>query len=122
MKKQMFENGIRYVRTGDYYLPDLKLNKETRPIGRYGCLRREYLREYRPVLFNQLVLSDKLWTHLTDTQEAAQSRLNLLIRQMAAAEGVNEGMKEEHQMEWVQRMNCIRGRAEEIVLHELIFE
>lgn len=122
MNKQIFENGIRYVRNGDCYLPDLKLNKEKRPIGHYGRLRREYLREHRPVLFNQLVLADKLWTHLADTQEAAQSQLDLLICQMAAAEGVNEGMKEESQMEWVQRMNNIRSRAEEIILSELICE
>ena len=105
MKNQFVENGIQYIRTGDYYVPDIRLNEEPRLIGRYGRMRRDYLREHRPVLYNQLILADKLWTHLADTQEAAQARLDLLIRQMAAAEGVNEEMKEYNQMEWVRRMN-----------------
>ena len=122
MKDQFVENGIQYIRTGDYYIPDIKLNEEPRPIGRFGRMRRDYLRDHRPVLYNQLILADKLWTHLADTQEAAQTRLDLLIRQMVTAEGVNEGMKEANQMEWVQRMNSIQSRAEEVVLSEIVYE
>lgn len=121
MKNQFVENGIQYIRTGDYYVPDIRLNEEPRLIGRYGRMRRDYLREHRPVLYNQLILADKLWTHLADTQEAAQARLDLLIRQMAAAEGVNEEMKEYNQMEWVRRMNSIRNRADEIIFSEVVF-
>ena len=113
---------INYITAGDYYIPDLKLNEDTRPIGRYGRMRRDYLREHRPALYTQLILADKLWTHLADTQEAAQARLDLLIRQMAAAEGVNEYLKEAHQMEWVRRMNNIRSRVVEVVLSEIVYE
>lgn len=122
MKEKIFENGIQYSLHDDYYIPDLKLNEETRPINRWGRMRRDYLRERRPVLYNQLILSDKLWSHLADAQEVAQARLDLLIRQMAAAEGVNEEMKEANQMGWVQRMNSIRRRAAEIVLSEIVYE
>ena len=108
MKNQFVENGIQYVRPSDYYIPGITLNVEPRHIGRYGRMRRDYLREHRPVLYNQLILADKLWTHLADTQEAAQARLCLIIRQMAAIEGVNEEMKELNQMEWVQKMSTIR--------------
>lgn len=121
MKKQFIKNGIRYIRTGDYYVPDIKLSEEPRPIGRYGRMRRDYLREHRPLLYNQLVLADKLWTHLADTQEAAQTIIDLLIRQMAAAERVDEEMKEANQLGWVQRMNNIRSRAEEVVLSEMVY-
>lgn len=113
---------ITYIPNGDYFIPDLKLQEETRPIGKWGRMRRDYLRDHRPVLYNQLILADKLWTHLADTQEAAQARLDFLIRQMAAAESVNEGMKEANQMEWGRRMNCIRSRAVEIVLSEIVYE
>ena len=113
---------INYIAVGDYYIPDLKLNEETRPIGRYGRMRRDYLREHRPVLYTQLILADKFWTHLSDTQEAARARLDLLIHEMAATEGVNETLKEVNQMEWVQRMNSIRSRAEEVVLSEIVYE
>lgn len=85
-------------------------------------MRRDYLRGHRPVLYNQLILTDKLWTHLADTQEAAQAKLDLIIRQMAAAEGVDEGMKEANQMEWVQRMNSIQSRAVDVVLSEIVYE
>lgn len=122
MKEKIFEKGIQYSLHGDYYLPDLALQPEHRPIGRWGRMRRDYLREHRPALYNQLILADKLWTHLADTQEAAQTRLDLLIRQMVTAEGVNEGMKEANQMEWVQRMNSIQSRAEEVVLSEIVYE
>lgn len=84
-------------------------------------MRRDYLREHRPLLYNQLVLADKLWTHLADTQEAAQTRIDLLIHQMAAAERVDEEMKEVNQLGWVQRMNNIRSRAEEVVLSEMVY-
>lgn len=122
MKEQFAENGIRYVRAGDYFIPDIMLTDEPRTIGLYGRMRRDYLQTYRPVLYNQLILADKLWTHLADTQEAAQARLCLIIRQMAAIEGVNEEMKELNQMEWVQKMSTIRSLAFEIELNEVIYE
>ena len=113
---------ITYIKTGDYYIPDWKLPEEIRPIGRWGRMHRDYLKEHRPVVFNQLVLSGNLWTYLADINEQAQHRLEVLVNQMMVSEGVTEGLKEKNQMEWVQRMENIQSRAEETVLSELIYE
>lgn len=114
-------NELTYIPVGDYYIPDLMLPEETRPIGHWGRLHREYLKEYRPIIYNNLVLSGKLWTYLADINEQAQERMEVLIEQMKEAEGVTEKQKEANQMEWVRRMNSIRDRALEIVLSELIY-
>lgn len=106
---------------GDYYIPDLKLPEEERLIGRYGRMHREYLRENHPMLFNDLVLSCQLWTCLADINEQEQERLQVIISQMRKAEFVIEKMKENEQWEWIQRMNSIHNRAEEIVLNEMIY-
>ena len=81
------------IRCGDYYIPDICLPEENRPIGWWGRMHREYLKEYRPIRFNGLVLSGQLWTYPADLNEQAQSRLELIVEQMKAAEGVTEGMK-----------------------------
>lgn len=106
---------------GDYYILDLKLLEEERPIGKYGRMHREYLRENNPILFNDLVLSCQLWTYLTDINEQAQARLQTIIGQMQKAESGTEKMKADNQCEWIQRMGSIHNRAEEIVLNELIY-
>ena len=111
---------ITYVRSGDYYIPDLKLPEENRPIGRWGRMHREFLREHKPILFNQLCLSGELWSRLTDVNEQAEQKMAVLIHQMKEAEGVTEELKAADQMEWVQRMNNIRARTEEIIRQELI--
>ena len=85
-------------------------------------MRKRYLEEHRPVIFNQLLLSGKLFSHLREIDRASHERMELTITQMAKAEGVTERLKAENQMEWVQRMNSIRNRAEEIVLDELIYQ
>ena len=121
MKDRIRENGIDYVLVGDYYIPDLKLPEEERRIGKYGCMHREYLKENNPMLYNDLILSCQLWTYLADVNEQAQSRLQVIIRQMQKAESVTEKMKEDNQWEWIQRMNSIHNRVEEIVLDELIY-
>ena len=113
---------ITYIKTGDYYIPDWKLPEEHRPIGRWGCMHRDYLKEYRPVIFNQLVLSGNLWTYLADINEQAQQRMEVLIKQMMSSEGVTVELKEVNQMEWVRRMNGIRSRTVEIVLNEIVYE
>ena len=113
---------LNYIRVGDYYIPDFKLSKESRPIGRYGRMHRDYLKEYRPVIFNQLVLSGNLWPYLADINEQAQQRREVLIKQMMASEGVTEELKETNQMKWILRSNNIRSRAEEIVLNEIVCE
>lgn len=120
MKERIKKSGIDYVLVGDYYIPDLKLPEEKRPIGKYGRMHREYLKENHPVLFNDLVLSCQLWTYLADINGQAQDRLKIIISQMQKAESVTEKMKENNQWEWIQRMNSIFNRAEEIVLSELI--
>lgn len=121
MKERITKNGIDYVLVGDYYIPDLKFPEEGRPIGKYGRMHRKYLRENKPMLFNDLVLSCQFWTYLADINEQAQDRLQVIISQMQKAESVTEKMKESNQWEWIQRMGSIHNRAEEIVLNELIY-
>ena len=121
LKPRIHENGMDYVLVGDYYVPDLKLPEEHRPLGKWGRMHREYLRITNLGLLNELILSGKLWTYLVDLNEQATDRLHLIIRQMAEAEGVTEAMKAENQMLWVQSMNSIRSRAEEIIKAELIY-
>ncbi len=113
---------LNYIRCSDYYIPDICLPEGTRTIGRWGRMHRDYLKEQRPVRFNALCLSGELWTYLADLNEQAQNRPELIIKQMAASEGVTEDMKAADQMAWVGAMNNIRNRAEEIVLRELIYE
>jgi len=120
MKEMVFENGIQYSLHGDYYLPNLKLEPETRPIGRWGRMHRDYLKDHRPVVFNQFLLSGKLWTYLADINEQAQQRMDVLVKQMMVVEGMTEELKVSNQMEWVQRINNIRNRAEHIVLQEIV--
>ena len=114
-------NGMDYVLAGDYYIPDLKLPNEERPIGKYGRMYLEYLKEHSPMRFNDLVLEGQLWTYLADLNEQTQERLSLIVEQMKVSEGVTEELKRTSQMEWVQRCNNIHNRAEEIILHEMVY-
>ena len=95
--------------------------EEERPIGKYGRMHREYLKENNPILFNDLVLSCRLWTYLADINEQAQGRYSLIVEQMKKAESVTEELKQNSQWEWIKRMNSIHNRAEVIVLNELIY-
>lgn len=124
MKKHIVNEatGISYTLVGDYYIPDLKLPEtENKPIGIWGRKRLAYLKEHKKFLFNQLVLSWKLNSHLAEINEQATEMLDRLTEQIANAKGVTEKLKEDNQMEWVCRMNNIRDRAEEIVNAELIY-
>ena len=112
---------ITYIKTGDYYVPDWKLPEETRPIGRWGRMHRDYLKEHRPVVFNQLVLSGALWTYLADINEQAQQRMEVLVKQMMVADGVTEELKETNQMEWIRKINNIEIFANALILSELIY-
>jgi hypothetical protein len=112
---------LEYIRNGDYYIPNLTIQKEARSIGKWGRMHREFLREHHPIQFSQLVLSDTLYTYLADLNEQAQQRMETLISQMQAAEGITEDLKAADPIAWVQHMNSIQARAEEIVLSELIF-
>lgn len=121
LKTAIQEQDIRYVLKGDVYLPDLELPEESRPIGRWGRLHKEYLKTNRPVLYNALLLSGKLYTLLADLNEQASERCSLIIRQMAEAEGITKELKAYDPMRWVQAMNSIRSRAEEIIQAEMIY-
>ena len=104
LKERITENGIDYILVGDYYIPDLKLPEENRPIGRYGRLHREYLKQEHPARYSSLILTGKLWTYLADLNEQAEKRRDLIIEQMKAAEGVTEELKARNQLEWVQKI------------------
>ena len=121
LKERMTENGMDYVLVGDYYIPDLQLPEENRPIGIWGRMHKAYLELYHPARYNDLVLSGKLWTYLADLNEQAQNRLDCIIDQMKAAEGITEKLKAQNQIEWVRAMNSIRSRAEEIIRSEMIY-
>ncbi len=112
---------ISYIRAGDFFLPDLKLTEETRHIGKWGRMHRDYLKEHHPIQFNNLVLSGNLWTYLADLNEQAQQRMETLIAQVKSAEGVTEELKASNPIGWTQQMNNISARAEEIIREELIY-
>ena len=116
-QKSFFEkNGGTYSRVGDVLLPDLFIGAaEQRPIGKFGRMRKHYLKKQRPLLYSELLLSGKLYPHLLEIDEACEDRVELLVLQMAKCEGVTETLKAANQMEWVRQMNSIQNRAEEIV-------
>ena len=119
--KDGLEYSLEYIRSGDYFIPNLTLPEETRPIGRWGRMHREYLKEHKPIQYNCLLLSGELWTYLADLNEQAQDRLERMIDQMKTAEGITETLKASDPMAWVGAMNSIRNRAEEIILREMIY-
>lgn len=112
---------INYILSGDYFIPDLRLPEETRPIGKWGCMHREYLKEHHPIQYTNLVLFCKLWTYLVDLNEQAQERLDRIMQHMKEVEGVTETLKASDPMGGVQKMNNILNQAEEIIREELIF-
>ena len=112
---------ISYIRSGDYFIPALKLTEETRPIGKWGRMHRDYLKEHHPIRFNNLVLSGNLWTYLADLNEQVQQRMETLIVQMQSADGITEALKAADSLDWTQRMNNITARVEEIIRKELIY-
>ncbi len=122
-QKSFYEqNGGIYTQVGDVLLPDLSIGEDgQQPIGKYGRMRKHYLKEQHPVLYSELLLSGKLYPHLLEIDEACDGRMELLTCRLAEQEGVTEALKAADQMEWVRRMNSIRNRAEEIVLHELVY-
>ena len=124
LKKHIYDEKSRldYKLIGDYYFPDLRLPEEVRPIGRWGRMHREYLEQYHAARYSYLLLSGKLWTYLAGLNEQARERMECMITQMKAAEGVTEELKARDPMAWVGAMNRIRSRAEEIILWEMIYE
>ena len=124
MEKYIYDNsnGLWYELHGDYYLPCLVISeKEIHTIGIWGRKHQQYLRDYRSMVYTDLVLSGKLYSYLADIDTQACNKLALLVTQLAEKEGVNENLKARDQLAWVRAMNNIRNRAEEIVLQELIY-
>lgn len=115
-------NKITYHKEGDYLVPDLYLPKQPKGnIGKYGHLRLEYLKNFKKGLYTELLLTGTLKQHLIEIDESATDKVNKLVKQLAKSENVDENLKEHHQIEWVQAMNNIKNRAEEIVLNEIIY-
>ena len=115
------ENNLTYTRNGDYLIPDLKLSEQPeKPLGKYGRMRKAYLKEHRPILYNQLLMSEKLYPHLREIDENANSRLEQMMPRLAEAAGATEQLKASEPMQWVGLMNNCKAQAEEILLAELI--
>ena len=112
---------ITYRQNGDYLIPNIVIRK-TKPLGHYGRLRKAYLKMHRPILFNELALSDKLFEHCAEIDEAARSRMELIVPELAKQYGVTEQLKADNQMEWVRQRNACQAQAEEIVKFELIYD
>ena len=113
---------LSYTKVGDYYIPNLTLGDQpNKSLGRYGRMRQNFLEEHHPGTYARLILSGRLWAHLTDIDAACEERMDILIPAIAKQEGVTEALKAADQMAWVGHMNNIRNRAEEIILNELIY-
>ena len=113
---------LNYEVKDGYLIPLIALSEtDQRPIGKYGRLRKEYLREHRPILYNKMAVNGTLQAHLLEIEQTAQDRLSQMMKEMSKQEGLTEQLKAENQMEWVGRMNNLKARIEEILLDELIY-
>ena len=123
MKKQIYDekNGLSYTLHGDYYLPDLVINEEETTYGKYGIMRKQFLKEHRSAKYQYLVLTGKLTEYLNQVDKEAREKVEMLVEQMAERWGVTEELKMRDQMEWVRRRNNIKATAEEIVYKNIIF-
>ncbi len=115
------KNELSYTKVGDYQLPNLTLSEQQTKIGRYGRMRREFLKNNRPILFNIMVLEGKLFTHLSEIEQTANRRMEQMMDELAKSAGVTEELKAENPMLWVQMMNNLKSQAEEMILTELIY-
>ena len=123
MKKQIYDekNGLSYTLHGDYYLLDLEINEEEPTYGKYGIMRKQFLKEHRSARYQYLVLTGKLTEHLNQVDKEAREKVEMLVEQMAEQWGVTEKLKMQDQMEWVRRMNNIKNVVGEMVLLEMIY-
>lgn len=123
MKKQIYDekNGLSYTLHGDYYLPDLEINEEEPTYGKYGIMRKQFLKEHRSARYQYLVLTGKLTEHLNQVDKEVREKVEMLMEQLAEQWGVTEELKMQDQMEWVRRMHNIKNAAEERVLLEIIY-
>ncbi len=122
MKERFIENGIEYVRQGDYYIPNLTIPDETEyQIGKYGSLRRTFLKEHHNWLYSTMLMQGTLLKHLAEIDETCHSCLKNMMSKMAKQESVTEQLKATDQMAWVQKMNSIKQRAEEFIMREYVY-
>ena len=123
MKKHIYDesNGLSYTLHGDYYLPDLAVNEEELTYGKYGMLRKQFLKVHRPAQYQYLLMTGELTARLNQVDQEAREQVETLVKQMAEKQGVNENLKRQDQMRWVRLMNNIKVSAEEIVLKEIIY-
>ena len=113
---------LTYTQNGDYLIPDLSLTEqESRPLGKYGRIRKKYLEEHRPILWNQMILTETLFPHLREIEETANRRLEQMMPALMKAAGVTEDLKARDPMTWVGLMNSCKAQAEEVILQELIY-
>ncbi len=113
---------LTYSRNGDYYIPDLTLTKQPdKPIGKYGHMRKRYLKEHRPSLYASMILGEKLYPHLLEIDETANRRLKMMMPELMKSVGVTEQLKASDPMKWVGLMNTLKAQAEEIIISELIY-
>ena len=112
-------SNLSYTQTGDYQLPNLTLNQPRKPLGKYGRLRRTYLKDHRPVLYHTMLLNGSLYPHLMEMEQTAESQMQQTMKQLLKQNPAPD--KEQNQMAWVQHMNSLRAQAEELVLMELIY-
>ena len=115
------KNGLSYTLCGDCYLPDLVLHEEEPTYGKYGMLRKQFLKEHRPIQYQNLLLSGKLTAHLNQIDQEVTEQVEVLMKQMAEKQGVNENLKRQDQMKWVRLMNNVKASAEEIVMREIVY-
>ena len=116
------KNELSYTKVGDYNLPNLTLRKQANPpLGKYGRMRREYLKNHRPILYNRLILSEKLFSHLTEIEEMANRRMERMMDELVKQNNVTENLKATDPMLWAQTMNNLRAQAEEMILSELVY-
>ena len=114
-------NELTYRQAGDYLIPDLTLEQEGQPLGKYGRMRKTYLKEHRPILWSHLLLNGTLYPHLQEIDETANRRMAQMLPELAKRSGATETLKAQDPMTWIGMMNNLKAQAEEVVLHELIF-
>ena len=123
MKKQIYDekNGLNYTLHGDYYLPDLAVNEEEPTYGKYGMLRKQFLKEHKPARYQYLLMTGELTGHLNQVDRDAREQVETLVKQMTEEQGITEQLKKQDLMKWVGVMNNIKACAEEIVLKEIVY-
>ena len=128
MKEKSYLKGVRimssltYRQNGDYQIPNLSLSdRSQQPLGKYGRLRKTYLKEHRPILWNSMILSETLYPHLREIDQTANQRLDQILTELKKSAGVTEELKASDPMKWVGLMNTLKAQAEEIILTELIY-